>query len=222
LQPVIATVIFAGVFTRVVQIPSDNQCPYPLFAYSGLVAWTFFANALALSSNSLVASEGMIRKTYFPRLLIPLGAILALIPDMLIGFGLMAVLMVYYGWHATLALFWLPIFMIGCFLAVSGMGLVLSALNVRFRDIKYVVPFFIQMAFFLTPVVYPMSHLPQRLKLFLGLNPMAGMVEGIRHALLGTPVSWALVWSSAAVSVFLFVSGLYVFRRLERTFADVI
>lgn len=222
LQPLIGMVIFGTVFTKVAAIRTD-QCPYPLFVYSGLVTWTFFANSLALSSNSLIGSEKLISKTYFPRLFVPLGTILALIPDMLIGFALFAVLLAWYHWGITLALLWLPSFILGSFLAASGMGLLLSAWNVWYRDVRYVVPFLIQMAFFVTPVVYPLHYIPPGwLKTLLGLNPMAGMVEGIRHALLGTPVSWALVWSSTAVSVMLFVLGVYVFRRMERTFADKI
>jgi lipopolysaccharide transport system permease protein len=221
LQPLIGTVVFGVLFTRIAHIHSD-KVPYGLFVYSGLVPWTFFANALALATNSLIGSGQMISRTYFPRLLIPLGTILALVLDMLIGFALMAVLLPFYQWHVTLALLWLPIFIIGSFLVASGMGLILAALNVRFRDIKYIVPFFIQMAFFVTPVVYPVIYLPPRLQILLGLNPMAGMVEGIRHALLGTPVSWILVYSSTSFGMLLFVLGLYVFRRMERTFADVI
>jgi lipopolysaccharide transport system permease protein len=222
LQPLIGTVVFGVLFTRVVSIRS-NDCPYPLFAYSGLVCWTFFANALQLSSNSLAGSASLIGKTYFPRILIPLGTILALMLDMLIGFALMALLLVCYRWHVTLALLWLPIFMIGSFVAASGMGLLLSAWVVRYRDVRYVVPFFVQIAFFVTPVVYPVSYVPSGwLRILVGLNPMTGMVEGTRHAVLGVPLSWALICSSTAVSVLLFAVGLYVFRRMERTFADVI
>jgi lipopolysaccharide transport system permease protein len=221
LQPLIGTMVFGVLFTKVLPIRNE-QVPYPLFVYAGLVPWTFFANALALSSNSLVNSEHMIRKTYFPRLFIPVATILALILDMLIGFTLMAVLYFCYAWPLTPSLLWLPIFIVGSFLAASGIGLILSALNVRFRDVKYLVPFFIQMAFFLTPVIYPARFVPRQLEMLLGLNPMAGMVEGIRHALLGTPVSWTLVWASTTVSTLLFVLGLHVFRRMERTFADVI
>jgi lipopolysaccharide transport system permease protein len=214
-------VVFGTLFTTIAPIRGDGS-PYPLFVFAGLVPWTFFANALALSSNSLISSEQMIRKTYFPRLLVPLGTILALGLDMVISFAFMGLLLVYYHWAVTPALLWLPFFAIGSFFAATGMGLILSALNVRYRDVKYVVPFFTQMAFFLTPVIYPLRYVPKNLKILLGLNPMAGMVEGFRHALLGSPVSWDLVWTSTAVSIVLFVAGLYYFRRVERTFADII
>lgn len=221
LQPLIGTLVFGILFTTVAPIRSDGV-PYPLFIFAGLVPWTFFANALALSSNSLIGSEQMIRKTYLPRVLLPMGAILALGLDMVIGFALMSFLLLYYHKPVTPALLLLPVFMAGCFMVASGMGLMLSALNVRYRDVKYVVPFFTQMALFLTPVLYPLSHLPQKLRIFLLLNPMAGLMEGFRYALLDSPVSWPVIGSSLAMSIVLFVAGLYVFRRMERTFADTI
>lgn len=221
LQPLIGTMVFGILFTTVAHIKTDGA-PYPLFVYAGLVPWTFFANALALSSNSLIGSEQMIRKTYLPRILLPLGAILALGLDMVIGFALMSFLLLYYHHPVTPVLLLLPVFMVGSFMTAAGMGLILSALNVRYRDVKYVVPFFTQMAFFLTPVIYPLSHIPQKLKVFLCVNPMAGMMEGFRYALLGMPVSWPLIGSSSAMCIVLLIAGLYIFRRMERTFADTI
>jgi len=221
LQPLIGTLIFGILFTTVAPIRSDG-IPYPLFIYAGLVPWTFFANALALSSNSLIGSEQMIRKTYLPRVLLPMGAISALGLDMVIGFALMSFLLLYYHTPVTPALLLLPVFMAGSFMVASGMGLMLSALNVRYRDVKYVVPFFTQMALFLTPVLYPLSHIPHKLRAVLLLNPMAGMMEGFRYALLDSPVSWPVIAASLVISILLFVAGLYVFRRMERTFADAI
>lgn len=221
LQPLIGTLVFGILFTTVARINTGN-IPYPLFVYAGLVPWTFFATALSLSSNSLIASEQMIRKTYLPRIMIPLAAILGLVIDMLIGFALMLPLLLYYHWPLTASVVWLPLCMLGSFLAAAGIGLTLSALNVHYRDVKYVVPFFTQMAFFLTPVIYPLRTVPKSLKFVLGLNPMAGMEEGFRHALLGSTVSFDLLWTSGAVSLLVFVAGLFVFRRMERTFADLI
>ena len=221
LQPLIGTLVFGILFTRVAKIETPG-IPYPLFVYAGLVPWTFFAGALSLSSNSLIGSEQMIRKTYLPRVLIPMAAILGLVLDMLIGFALMGFLLAYYRFPLTLSIVWLPASILGAFLVASGLGLILSALNVHYRDVKYVVPFFVQMAFFLTPVIYPLHNVPQSFKLLLGLNPMAGMEEGFRHVLLGSPVSASLLWTSGVVSVGIFVLGLYVFRRMERTFADLI
>jgi lipopolysaccharide transport system permease protein len=213
--------IFGLLFNRVAGIRSGNV-PYPLFTFAGLVPWTFFANAISLSSNSLVGSEQMIRKIYFPRVLVPIAMIGALGLDMLMGLLMMGSLLIYYHWHVSPALFWLPVFLFGSSLASSGLGLFLAALNVQYRDIKYAVPFFVQMMFFATPVLYPVSLFPARLQLLLSFNPMAGMVEGFRHALLGSYVSWSLVTAAFAESLLLFIAGLFFFRRLERTFADII
>lgn len=221
LQPLIAMVIFGAVFGRVTGMKGDGS-PYPLFVFAGLVPWTFFANALGLAANSLVGSEQMIRKTYFPRILVPIGVICALGIDMLISLGFMGLLMWYYHWRVTASLALLPLLMFGTLLATAGLGLFLSALNVQYRDVKYVVPFFTQMAFFLTPVLYPASHAPAKLGALLLFNPMSGMVEGFRHGLLGSAISWSLVGSSFAFAMLLFVAGLFYFRRMERTFADTI
>jgi lipopolysaccharide transport system permease protein len=221
LQPLVAMLIFGALFGRVTGMKGDGS-PYPLFVFSGLVPWTFFSNAVGLSSNSLIGSEQMIRKIYFPRILVPLGAIFALGLDLVISLGFMAVMMLFYHWHLTWALLWIPFLLLGTLLATSGIGLFLSALNVQYRDVKYVVPFVTQMVFFLTPVLYPMSNAPTRLKPVLILNPMAGMVEGFRHALLGSAVSWNLVLVSFGICIFAFVSGMYFFRSRERFFADLI
>jgi len=221
LQPLIAMVIFGALFSRVTGMKGDGS-PYPLFVFAGLVPWTFFSNAVGLASNSLVGSEQMIRKIYFPRILVPLGTIFGLGLDMLISLAFMGLLMFYYHWHFSLSLLLLPALICGTLLSTAGLGLFLSALNVQYRDVNYVVPFVTQMAFFLTPVLYPASGAPGKLKIFLMLNPMSGMVEGFRHALLGSEVSWQLVGISTGLSLFLFVAGLFFFRRLVRTFSDTI
>jgi lipopolysaccharide transport system permease protein len=220
-QPLIAMVVFGGLFTRVAGVKGDGS-PYLLFVFAGLIPWTFFANAIALASNSLIGSEQMIRKIYFPRMLLPIGATAALGLDMLVSLAFMAALMVYYRWPATPRLLLLPVLILGSVLCVSGLGLILSSLNVRYRDIKYIVPFFTQMAFFLTPVLYPMRSVPPGLQTVLSLNPMAGLVEGFRYCLLGRPISKSLVAASLASSTLLFICGLFYFRRVERDFADVI
>lgn len=221
LQPLIAMLIFGVLLNRVVAMPSDGS-PYMLFVYAGLVPWTFFANAVSLSSNSLVGNEGMIRKIYFPRVLIPLGQIFALGLDMTISLGFMGALMVYHHWPISFGLALLPVFLFGSCLVAAGLGLILATLNVYYRDVKYAVSYFIQMLFFVTPVLYPWSRVPDKFKIFLSLNPMSGIVEGFRYALLGNPVSWLLMGTSFGASVMVFIVGLFVFRRMERTFADVI
>lgn len=221
LQPLIAMVIFGALFSRVTNIRIEGP-PYLLFVFTGLVPWTFFANAVSLSSNSIVGSEQMIRKIYFPRMLMPLGSILALTFDMLICFGFLAAMMIYYQYGVTSQIFLLPVFILGSFLAASGLGLLFSALNVQYRDVKYIVPFIVQMGFFVTPVVYPASAVPANLAFLIDLNPMTGLVEGYRHVILGTSISWPLALKGMLVSFGLFLAGIVLFRRMERNFADVI
>jgi lipopolysaccharide transport system permease protein len=221
LQPLIAMLIFTFVFNRMAGVKSDGP-PYPLFAFAGLSAWTFFSNSVSQSSNSLVGNQQLVSKVYFPRIFIPLGAVGALLLDLVFSLVLFAALMVYYRWPVSANIVLLPLFILGAILFASGAGLILSALNVTFRDVKYAVPFLVQMGLFVTPVIYPMRYIPHRLQLVIGLNPMAGVVVGFRHALLGSPASWSLMGTSLAMSIICFVSGLYIFRRMESRFADVI
>lgn len=220
-QPLLAMLIFTVFFNRLAGIRSDGS-PYPLFAYSGLVLWTFFANAVSMSSNSLVGNQVLVSKIYFPRIFIPLASIGALMLDLFVGLLLLFVLMFYYHWPLTVGVLLLPLYMLGTLLASSGLGLLLSALNVRFRDVKYAVPFFIQMGLFVSPVIYPLEYVPRRYQPFMGLNPMSGMIVGFRQAALGGPTNWGLVGASLATSVVLFIAGLFIFRRMERRFADII
>jgi lipopolysaccharide transport system permease protein len=184
--------------------------------------WTFFASSVAQSSNSLISNQQLVSKTYFPRIFIPLGSIGAFLLDLLLSLVLLAVLLVYYHWRVGFALLELPLFILGAFLSAAGLGLGLSAVNVRFRDVKYAVPFLLQMGIFVTPVIYPIHYVPKRWQVLVGLNPMAGAVLGFRHAVLGSPASWSVMALSLAMSVCLFVAGLLVFKRMEQLFADVI
>lgn len=222
LQPLMAMFVFTFFFHRLAGVKGDPQVPYPVFAFAGLSVWTFFANALAQSSNSLIANQQMVKKVYFPRIFIPLGTIGAMLLDLVLSLVLLAFLMLYYRIHLTTHALFLPLFILGALLSASGLGMMLSALNVSFRDVKYAVPFLIQMGIFVTPVIYPIHVIPQKWILLMGLNPMAGMVIGFRYSLLGSVASWGVMGVSLAVSVLTFVVGLYVFRRMERHFADVI
>src|SRR5207245_1425404 len=159
---------------------------------------------------------------YFPRVFIPLGAVGALLLDMAFSLLLLGLLMLHYRWPLTASVLLLPVFVVAGVLSASGIGLILSALNVSFRDVKYAVPFLIQMGIFVTPVIYPIRYIPQKWQLLMGLNPMAGVVLGFRHCLLGSDASWQVMGVSLGVSVLLFVSGLFIFRRMERRFADII
>jgi len=222
LQPLLGMIVFTVFFHRLAGVKGDPQVPYAVFAFAGLSAWTFFANSLALSSNSLIANQAMVTKVYFPRIFIPLGTIGAMLMDLLVSLALLALLMLYYHVAFTMHALLLPIFIAGSLLSAAGLGMTLSALNVSFRDVKYAVPFLIQMGIFVTPVIYPIRIIPQKWIVLMGLNPMAGMVLGFRYSLLGSPASWGLMGLSLAVSVVIFISGLFVFRRMERQFADVI
>ena len=220
-QPLTAMLVFTLFFNRLAGIQTDGP-PYPLFAFSGLVLWTFFTNSVSMSSNSLVGNQVLVSKIYFPRIFIPLASICALGLDLVIGLLLVFAMMIYYRWPVVPSVLLIPVYVVGTLLAASGVGLILSALNVHFRDVKYAVPFFIQMGLFVSPVIYPLQYLPARYQLLLGLNPMSGMIVGFRHSLLGGPTDWALVLGSLATSVFLFLAGLFIFRRMERRFADII
>jgi lipopolysaccharide transport system permease protein len=220
-QPLMAMLVFTLFFNRLAGIQTDGP-PYPLFAFSGLVLWTFFANSVSMSSNSLVGNQVLVSKIYFPRIFIPLASIGALILDLAIGLLLLFGLMIYYRWPVVLGSLLIPVYILGTLLAASGLGLILSALNVHFRDVKYAVPFFIQMGLFVSPVIYPLRYIPARFRLLLGLNPMSGMIVGFRHSLLGGLTDWALVAVSLVTSIFLFLAGLFIFRRMERRFADII
>ncbi len=221
LQPLMAMLIFTFVFNRLAGVRSDGP-PYPLFAFAGLAPWVFFSNALTASSNSLVANQQLVAKIYFPRIFIPIGAVAALLVDLGFSLLLLFVLMIKYHWALTFHALELPVYIVAAVLSASGLGLTFSALNVNFRDIKYAVPFIIQMGLFVTPVIYPVSYLPARLRPLLALNPMTGVVMGFRSALLGTPMDLSVLRLSLIVSVILFAAGLLIFRRMERRFADII
>jgi lipopolysaccharide transport system permease protein len=221
LQPLLGMLVFTLVFHRLGGAESDGP-PYPLFTYTGLVAWTFFANAVSASSTSLIGNQVLVSKIYFPRILLPLGVIGAFVIDLVIGVAMIFVLMAYFGWPLTSGLLVLPLFMAGTLLAAAGVGIGLAALNVSYRDVKYVAPFFLQMGLFVTPVIYPLGWIPERFHLLMALNPMVGMVEGFRHCLLGSPLPVAVIGVSTTVCVTLFVVGVYGFRAMERAFADVI
>ena len=228
LQPLATAMVFTIFFGRLAGIPSDG-IPYPLFAYAGLLVWTFFAQGLAQSSASVVGSANLITKVYFPRLVIPLSAVLSGLLDLAVATPLLVVMMAHYRvWPGT-AVLAAPFVLLLALLAVTGVGLWLSALNVEYRDVRFVVPFLVQLWLFVTPVIYPASVVTPRLARLgvpswvLGLNPMAGVVEGFRWATLGrgaAPVS--VIAASAVVAIALCVSGALYFRSVERSFADVV
>ena len=223
IQPFMTMVVFSIFFGRLAQMPSDGV-PYPVFAFAALVPWTFFANGLTLSANSLVHSGHLITKVYFPRLLVPVGRVLTGLPDLGLSFVVLLGMIWWYGLlQARPGLLWLPVFALLAFVTALGVGLWLSALNVQYRDIQHAVPFIVQVWLFATPIAYPSSLLSGPWRTVYGLNPMVGVVEGFRWALLGSGAAPGLnVAVSALAALVMFVSGAFFFRRIERTFADVV
>lgn len=222
LQPAFITLAFSIFFGRLARVPSDG-IPYPLFAFSGLLPWQLFAHALANSGNSLIANERLITKVYFPRLVVPLSAAFSGLVDFVFGFFALVALMAYYKVAPTLALWAVPGFVCMAMAGAVGVGLWLAALNVEYRDVRYLIPFLTQFWFFISPVAYPSSLVPEKWRLLYGLNPMAGAVEGFRWALLGKtgpPGQWMAV--SMLITLVLLIGGLYCFRRMEKTFADIV
>ncbi len=222
LQPFLTMVVFSIFFGNLANVPSDGV-PYPIFSYTALIPWTLFSKALHDASRSLVASSHMITKVYFPRMILPLASVLAGVVDFLIAFVVLIGMMIFYGIYPTSNIWALPLFLLLALVTAVGVGLWLSALNVLYRDINYVLPFLTQFWMFLTPIAYPSSMVPQRFQTLYALNPMTGVVEGFRWALLGTgqtPGTMTLV--SSVVALVLLISGMFYFRRMERQFADMV
>ena len=222
IQPFFMMVVFSLFFGYLAKVPSDG-IPYPIFAYCALLPWQLFAHALTESSNSLVANERLITKVYFPRLVVPISAVLGGLLDFAIAFVILLLMMAYYGVRPTWAVVTLPAFLLLAILTALGVGLWLSALNVKYRDVRYTISFMIQFWLFATPVAYSSSIVPARWRALYGLNPMAGVVEGFRWALLGKSTGpGALLAVSVAVVVLILVGGLFYFRRMEAEFADIV
>ena len=222
IQPFLTMVVFSLFFGQLAKVPSDGV-PYPIFSYTALVPWTIFSYGLGQASNSLVSSAALIQKVYFPRLAAPIAVVLSSIVDFIPAFLVLLGMMLWYGMLPTIHVLWLPLFLLLALVTSLGVGLWLSALNVQFRDIRYTVPFLTQLWLFATPIAYPSSLLPQPWRTLYGLNPMAGVVEGFRWALLGTVAApGAMMVLSALIALGFLVTGAFYFRRMEQTFADII
>jgi lipopolysaccharide transport system permease protein len=222
LQPFLTMVVFSIFFGNLANVPSDGV-PYPIFSYTGLVPWVLFSKALQDASRSLVANSHMITKVYFPRMILPLSSVMAGVVDFLIAFVVLLGMMVFFNISPTVNIWVLPLFLLLALVTAVGVGLWLSALNVLFRDINYMLPFLTQFWMFVTPVAYPSSMVPSEWQVIFALNPMTGVIEGFRWALLGTgqpPGILTLV--SSIVAVFLLISGMFYFKRMERLFADMV
>jgi len=221
LQPLFMMVIFTIFFGRLAGVDSGG-IPYPLFALAGLVPWTFFSNAITQSGNSLVGSSHLITKVYFPRLIVPAAAMLAGLVDFALAFGLFVVMMVYYSVVPTMHLLFLPVLILLTALFALGVGTWFSALNVKYRDVRFALPFLIQIWLFVSSVILPSSALPQKYRLLLMLNPMSGIIEGYRSSLFGLPFDWTAISVASAITVAVLGYAIYSFSRVERSFADII
>ena len=220
LQPFMTMVVFSIFFGTLANIPSDGV-PYPLFVFAGLVPWTFFSYGLSQSAGSLVENANLLKKVYFPRLVVPISSVISGSVDLFFAMIVLLVMMFVYGAMPTLNVVFLPVFVVLAFAAALGVGLWLSALNVEYRDVRYVIPFLTQFWLFATPIAYPSSLLSEPWRTLYGLNPMVGVVEGFRWALLGTETSpGAMFIASALATCVVLISGAFYFRRMEKSFAD--
>jgi lipopolysaccharide transport system permease protein len=222
IQPLLTMVIFTLFFGRLAGVPSDG-IPYPLFSFCALVPWTYFATTLTQAGNSLISNSSLITKVYFPRALLPAASVLSGLVDFAMGAVFLVIMMIYYhvkpGWSFLLV----PFFLGGMVVLAFSVSMILAAMNVRYRDVKYALPFLVQIWLFVTPIIYPIAFLTPKMKRFLALNPMAGFLEGFRSSLFNTHhLDWRLVGTSVIVTAFLLGVGAVYFRRTERTFADIV
>ncbi len=226
IQPLASMIVFTLFFNRLAGIQSEGSTPYEVFSYAALVPWTYFASRLTSSSNSVVSNTNLIKKVYFPRLVVPISSVLGGLVDFALAFITLLFIMLLFGITPTANIIWLPIFLFQIIITSLGVGLWLSAMNVQFRDVKYIIPFLVQLWMFATPIVYPSSLIEnETLRAIYGINPMVGVVEGFRWALLGSdaaPAPDIMVLVSFVISFILLFSGAMYFHRMEKTFADVI
>jgi lipopolysaccharide transport system permease protein len=221
IQPLFMMIIFTLFFGKLAKIPSDG-IPYPLFAYAGLLPWTFFSNALNSSGNSLVGNSSLVTKVYFPRMIIPIAAVGSGLLDFVISFGLLILLMLYYGVGFSPNILMLPILTLLTALLTIGIGMWMSALNVKYRDVRYALPFLIQLWMFATPIIYPSSLIPEKWRWLFRINPLTGLIEGYRSAIFGKPFDLIGLGISIFFIFIVLIYSAYTFRQMERSFADIV
>ena len=224
IRPLLTMIIFTIVFSKIAKFPTEGAAPYAILVYAAMLPWQFFSNALSEASNSLIGNANLISKVYFPRLIIPTATVITSFIDFLISFIILIGLMIYYQYMPNLNILMLPVFLIIAFLASMGLGLYLTALNVKYRDFRYIVPFLVQFGLYISPVGFSSSIVPEKWRLLYSLNPMVGVIDGFRWCILGgdSHIYMPGFWLSIAI-VFLFLwLGIYQFRKMEKTFADII
>jgi homopolymeric O-antigen transport system permease protein len=221
IQPLFTMIIFTLFFGRLAGVPSEG-IPYPLFSFCALVPWMYFSTTLGQAGNSLVSNANLVTKVYFPRALLPAATVVSGMLDFLMGSLFLGLMMIYYHVRPGWALFMGPILILVLMLLTLSISMLLAALNVRYRDVKYALPFIIQIWLFVTPIIYPVTFLPKRYRQFLAFNPLAGLVEGFRACLFSTRMDWRLLGISCTITLFLAVFGGIYFRKTERSFADIV
>lgn len=223
LRPLLTMLVFTLVFSKLAKLPSDGV-PYPILVFAALLPWMFFANAFTEAGNSLISNANMISKVYFPRLVLPASAVIVSFTDFLISAAIMALLMVWYGYVPDWHIITLPLFVLVAFAAAMGAGLWIAALNVKYRDFRYVIPFIVQLGLYISPVGFSSNIVPEQWRLLYSINPMVGVIDGFRWAILGgtTPLYWPGFLISLALVFAIFVTGIFYFRKTEKSFADVI
>lgn len=224
IRPFLTMVVFTVIFGRLAKMPTVGTAPYAVMVFAATLPWQFFSSALSEASNSMIGNANLISKIYFPRLIVPAGTVITSFVDFLIAGGVMVLLMVWYGWCPDWRLITLPAFILLAFVTAVGPGLLLAALNVKYRDFRYVVPFLVQFGLYVSPVGFSSSIVPERWRLLYACNPMVGVIDGFRWALLRgeSPINWQSTGISVGVTVLLLIMGIRYFRKVERTFADVI
>jgi lipopolysaccharide transport system permease protein len=222
LRPFLTMVVFTIVFGKLAKLPSEGV-PYPILVYAAMLPWQFFSTAFSEASNSLIANAGLLTKIYFPRLIVPTSAVIVAFVDFLVAFAILILLMIWYGFAPSWTILTLPLFILLAFLTAMGVGLFIAALNVKYRDFRYVVPFMVQFGLYISPVGFTSSVVPEQWRLLYSLNPMVGVIDGFRWAILGnTQIYWPGFLISVSLSLLFLIIGLRYFRKTERTFADVI
>lgn len=220
IRPLLTSIIFYIVFSRIAKLQNPGKAPYILMVYAGMLPWQFFSNALSEASNSLIGNTNLITKVYFPRMIIPASSVITSLVDFAISFGIMILLMTVYrfapGWQILL----LPLFILLAFLCAFGVGLFLTALNVKYRDFRYIIPFVVQFGLYITPIGYPSSMVSEKWRSLYSLNPMVGVIDGFRYCLLGDKMDWSSLISSVVISMLFVWLGIKYFRKMEKTFAD--
>lgn len=224
IRPVLTMIVFTVIFGRIAKLPTDGNVPYAIMVYAAMLPWQFFANSLSESSNSLTGNANLITKVYFPRLIIPASTVVTSLVDFFISLAILAVLMVYYQFVPTINILFLPAFLLIAFIASFGCGLFLTSLNVKYRDFRYIVPFIIQFGLYVSPVGFSSNVIPDKFRLLYSLNPMVGVIDGFRWAILGdeSMIYWPGFWLSLTITMLFFVVGVLFFRHMERSFADII